>query len=101
MRALLGWLRAEPDCCRMVAIPSLEEEDLRRPGRERERLVGERTRVANRIKSTMARLRIRGFKPGLTKAAGRVAERRAAGGAPQPPQPRADTARAPDTPRLL
>jgi transposase len=45
----------------MAAIPSLEEEDSKRPGRERENLVGERTRIGNRITSTLARLGIRGF----------------------------------------
>jgi transposase len=101
MRALLGWLRAEPDCCRMVAIPSPEEEDLRRPGREREQLVGERTRVTNRIKSTMARLGIRGFKPGLAKAAARLADLRTAEGGPIPPQTRRELDRALERLRLL
>jgi len=31
--------------------------------------VSQRTRIGNRIKSTLARLGIRGFKPGLRKAA--------------------------------
>ena len=53
----------------MAAIPSLEEEDAKRPSRERENLVGERTRIGNRIKSTLARLGIRGFKPTLRTAA--------------------------------
>jgi transposase len=101
MRALLGWLRAEPDCCRMVAIPSPEEGDLRRPGREREQLVGERTRVTNRIKSTMARLGIRGFKPGLAKAATRLAELRTAEGEPIPPRARRELERALERLRLL
>ena len=35
-RAFLGWLRGEPDHCSMAAIPTLEEEDAKRPGRERE-----------------------------------------------------------------
>jgi transposase len=50
MRAPLGWLWDEWDCCHMVAIPTVAEEDARRPGREREHLVRERTRVINRIK---------------------------------------------------
>ena len=37
-RAFLGWLRGEPDHCSMAAIPTLEEEDAKRPGRERESL---------------------------------------------------------------
>jgi transposase len=49
-RAFLGWLRGEPDHCSMAAIPTLTEEDAKRPGRERESLVGERTRIINRIK---------------------------------------------------
>ena len=42
-RAFLGWLRGEPKHCSMAAIPTLEDEDARRPGRERQILVGERT----------------------------------------------------------
>ena len=68
-RAFLGWLRGERGHCSMAAIPSLEEEDAKRPSRERENLVGERTRIGNRIKSTLARLGIRGFKPTLRTAA--------------------------------
>ena len=49
-RAFLGWLRGEPEHCSMAAIPSLQEEDAKRPTRERENLVGERTRIINRMK---------------------------------------------------
>jgi transposase len=56
----------------MIAIPSLKEEDAKRPGREREALVGERTRIINRFKSTLAWLGIRGFKPQLRTAAARL-----------------------------
>src|ERR671913_1442054 len=51
-RAFLGWLRGEPDHCSMAAIPSLADEDAKRPSRERENLVGERTRIGNRMKAT-------------------------------------------------
>jgi transposase len=67
-RVFLGWLRGEPDHCRMAAIPTLEEEDARRPNRERESLVGERTRLVNRIKAALVRLGVRGFKPTLRNA---------------------------------
>ena len=50
IRVLLGWLRGERGHCRMVAIPTLEEEDAKRPSRERENLVGEKTRIINRMK---------------------------------------------------
>jgi transposase len=56
MRAFLGWLRGERRHCSMAAIPTIEEEDAKRPNREREKLVGERTRTVNRIKATLARL---------------------------------------------
>src|SRR6516225_4531113 len=68
MRVFLGWLRGERGHCGMVAIPTLEEEDAKRPSRERESLVGERTRIVNRMKAALARLGIRGFKPTLRKA---------------------------------
>jgi transposase len=38
MRVFLGWLRSERGHCGMVAIPTMEEEDARRPSRERESL---------------------------------------------------------------
>ena len=57
----------------MVAIPTMEEEDARRPSRERESLVNERSRITNRMKSALARLGVRGFKPHLRKAPERLA----------------------------
>src|SRR6516165_2217969 len=67
-RAFLGWLRGEPKHCSMAAIPTLEDEDARRPGRERQILVEERTRILNRLKANLARLGIRGFRPNLARA---------------------------------
>ena len=72
MRVFLGWLRGERGHCGMVAVPTIEEEDAKRPSRERESLVGERTRVVNRMKAALARLGIRGFKPELRKAPQRL-----------------------------
>src|SRR3954447_858415 len=81
-RAFLGWLRGERGHCTMVAVPSLEEEDAKRPSREREALVSERTRIGNLMRSALARLRIRDFKPGLRKAAERLEQLRTPEGMP-------------------
>jgi transposase len=62
-RAFLGWLRGERDHCKMVAIPTIKDEDAKRPNRERESLVGERSRIVNRMKAALIRLGIRGFNP--------------------------------------
>jgi hypothetical protein len=75
-RSSLGWLRGEEKHCTMVAIPTSEEEDAKRPNREREHLVGRSTSVTNRLKATLVRLGIRGVNPwSRTRAAfgGRLA----------------------------
>ena len=92
-RAFLGWLRGEPAHCGMAAIPTLEEEDARRPNREHEGLVGERTRIVNRMKGALARLGIRGFKPTLRNAAECLAALRTAEGEPLPPNTLAELRR--------
>jgi transposase len=71
-RAFLGWLRGEPDHCSMAMIPTIAEEDARRPNRERENLVGQRTRIVNRMKACLVRFCIRNFKPALRKASERL-----------------------------
>lgn len=85
LRVLLGWLRGERGHCGMVAIPTLDEEDARRPSRERESLVGEKSRITNRMKSALARLGIRGFKAHLRKAPERLAALRTPEGTGLPP----------------
>ena len=83
-RAFLGWLRGEPKHCSMAAIPTIEDEDTRRPSREREGLVKERTRIINRLKANLARLGIRGFRPSLAQASSRLETLRTPEGAPVP-----------------
>ena len=85
MRAVLGWLRGEPKHCSMVAIPTLAEEDARRPNREHEHLVGERTSIVNRLKATLVRLGIPGFNIKLRKAAETLKELRTPEGEALPP----------------
>jgi len=69
MRAFLGWLRGEKRHCSMVAIPTAEEEDAKRPHRERGNLVTEQTRIVNQVRAILARFGIRTFRPTLRKAA--------------------------------
>src|SRR3954469_3691425 len=85
LRVFLGWLRGERGHCGMVALPTGEDEDAKRPTRERESLVGERTRLINRMKSPLPRLGIRGFKPELRKAAARLETLRLPDNRPLPP----------------
>jgi transposase len=83
-RSLLGWLRGEKKHCSMAAIPTLEEEDAKRPTREREQLVGKRTGIVNRMKATLVRLGIRGFNPKLRKAPEQLMALRTPEGCPIP-----------------
>jgi len=92
-RAFLGWLRGEQRHCSMAMIPTPEEEDAKRPNRERENLVSDRTRIVNRMKSSLARLGIRGFKPTLRKAPERLARLLTPEGALLPPNTLAELKR--------
>jgi transposase len=92
-RAFLGWLRGEPGHCNMAAIPTLAEEDAKRPNRERASLVTERGRIANRMKATLARLGMRGFKPTLKKATERLETLRTPEGESVPPNTLAELRR--------
>jgi transposase len=86
-RAFLGWLRGKPKHCSMAAIPTLEDEDARRSGRERESLVKECTRIVNRVKANLARLGVRGFKPTLARASEQLTALRTPEGTLIPPNP--------------
>jgi transposase len=92
-RAFLGWLRGERDHCKMAAIPTLPEEDAKRPHRERETLVGEETTIVNRIKAALARLGIRNFNPKLKGAPERLEHLRTPEGEPIPPNTLAELRR--------
>ena len=100
-RAFLGWLRGERDHCKMAAIPTTKDEDAKRPNRERQSLVGEQTRIVNRMKAALIRLGIRGFNPKLKKAAGRLEDLRTPEGEPIPPNTLAELHRDMERRRLV
>lgn len=84
MRVFLGWLRGEKRHCSMAAIPTIEEEDARRPNRERQTLVTEQTRIINQIKGIFTRFGIRTLRPTMRKLAEGLEELRTAEGTPLP-----------------
>ena len=92
-RAFLGWLRGERGHCSMARVPTIAEEDAKRPNRERDGLVRERTRIVNQIKSTLARLGIRNFKPAVRKAVERLATMHTPEGMSLPPNTLAELQR--------
>ncbi len=100
-RAFLGWLRGEVGHCSMVTIPSCEEEDAKRPSRERETLVKERTRLINAMKSDLSRLGICNFNPKLRNAPKKLETLRTAEAAPIPPNTLAKLLRDLDRLRLV
>ena len=90
MRAFLGWLRGEIRHCSMVAIPTIEEEDARRPNRERHNLVTEQTRLVNQMKAIFTRFGIRSLRPTLRKVEEKLKGLRTAEGTPLPENTRAE-----------
>ena len=70
--------------CSMVAIPSEAEEDRRRPGRERERLVSERVALENRMQNLLCLHGVPGFKPRLKQAVAQLDALRRFDGSPLP-----------------
>jgi transposase len=93
MRAFLGWLRGEVRHCQMAAIPTLAQEDAKRPSREHENLVAERTRITNRLTAILVWLGLPKFNIKLRKAAERLAALRTPEGEPVPPNTLAELQR--------
>ncbi|MGH9787626.1 MAG: IS110 family transposase [Candidatus Acidiferrales bacterium] len=71
---------------RMVVVPSVAEEDACRPGRERRRLLSERTAHNNRIQGLLATHGIYGYRPLCAERWVRLAALRGADGRPLPAQ---------------
>jgi transposase len=60
LRVLAGWLGGDRQVCSMVRVPTPDEEDAKRPHREREHLVQDRLRIENRIEALLFTQGIRG-----------------------------------------
>jgi transposase len=69
----------------MAIVPTLAEEDAKRPHRERETLIKHRTSTVNRMKSILIQFGVREFKPRLRKAAQKLDAVRTPEGVPLPP----------------
>ncbi len=93
MRAFLGWLRGEARHCRMAAIPTLAQEDAKRPSREHVSLVTERTRLVNRMTATLVWLGLPKVNIKLRQAGEHLAALRTPEGEPVPPNTLAELRR--------
>ncbi|HKM87605.1 MAG TPA: IS110 family transposase [Xanthobacteraceae bacterium] len=93
MRAFLGWLRGEARHCRMAAIPTLAQEDAKRPSREHVSLVTERTRLVNRMAATLVWLGLPKVNIKVRQAAEHLAALRTPEGEPVPPNTLAELRR--------
>src|SRR6476660_4719531 len=100
-RSFLGWLRGERDHCKMIEIPTMKDEDAKRPNREHDSLIGERSRIVNRMKAALVRLGIRGFNPKLKRASTRLDGLRTPEGEPIPPNALAELRRDMERRRLV
>ena len=53
LRVLATWLGGDRQVCSMVRVPTPDEEDAKRPHREREHLVQDKLRIENRIEALL------------------------------------------------
>jgi transposase len=84
LRVLAAWLGGDRQVCSMVHVPTPEEEDAKRPHRERQHLVQERLRIENRIEALLFTQGIRG-RPSLRSWERDVAKLRTGDGRALPP----------------
>jgi transposase len=89
LRVLATWLGGDHQVCSMVRVPTPEQEDAKRPHRERERLVQERLRIENRMEALLFTQGIR-KRPSLRSWERDMAELRTGDGRPLPPLLRAE-----------
>jgi transposase len=93
LRTLMALERGEPQVCRVVHVPSPEQEDARRRSRERSRLVTERGQHTSRIKGLLMTQGIRDFEPTRTDWQVRLKALRTPDGQPLAPCLRAELLR--------
>jgi transposase len=93
LRALMALERGEAQVCRVVHVPSPEQEDARRRSRERARLVVERGQHASRIKGLLMTQGIRDFEPTRRDWLPQLERLSTADGRPLPPCLRAELRR--------
>src|SRR2546421_1316403 len=84
LRVLAAWLGGDRHVCSVVRVPTPEEEDAKRPHREREHLVQEKLRIENRIQALLFTQGIRG-RPSLRSWERDLAELRTGDGRALPP----------------
>jgi transposase len=89
LRVLATWLAGDRQVCSMVRVPTPDEEDAKRPHREREQLVQDRLRIENRIEALLFTQGIRG-RPSLRSWDRDVAALRTGDGRDLPPLLRAE-----------
>src|SRR3954462_16003214 len=89
LRVLAAWLGGDRQGCSMVRVPTPEEEDAKRPHRERQHLVQEKLRLVNRIEALLFTQGIRA-RPSLRSWERDLAELRTGDGRALPPLLRAE-----------
>src|ERR671926_154335 len=92
LRVLATWLGGNREVCSMVRVPTPEEEDAKRPHREREHLIQEKLRIENRIEGLIFTQGIR-KRPSLRSWEREMAELRTGDGRALPPSLRAELER--------
>jgi transposase len=101
VRALLAFKRGEPRVCAMLRVPTPEEEDRRRIGRERKTLIAERIEHVNRIKGLLFSQGVFDYEPIRRDRRTRLDELRTGDGRPLPHYLKAQLSRELDRLELL
>jgi transposase len=89
LRVLAAWLGGDRQVCSMVRVPTPEEEDAKRPHREREHLIQEKRRLESRIEALLFTQGIRA-RPSLRSWEHDMAALRTGDGRALPPLLRAE-----------